>query len=438
MCGLAFVATKKDKHTGKRVYDLYQKQRARGTDGYGYIAIQDGKVVDLKRFLYEDSMKKSLLNEKSEMILFHHRYPTSTPNTLGTTHPMFVSNDELEYDYLVMHNGVISNHDDMHKKHEELGYKYTTEYEEETFVKYKHNQTTEFLEYGKEKYNDSESLAIEIARYFEAKDTSISAVGAAAVLGVVLEKGTNKVVDVFYGQNYGRSLARQDRKGWILIASEGPGKEVDAMKFFHIDPVTFKTQESEMDMDRGYRQTAGYGYRGYQVNEPPEKKALPATVDRTTNIYGLVNAMYTYSEAIDSGAPMDEFELQASQLIDGKYQTIYVPKIFLGDNENNRPMFSEAYHYEDVPVVEPDKDQELLEELAMKYARKEYERERIAELYQEDSLDKETYNGRDANLELELQTLEEDMSALGIDMQVVEETVATAQEFVDYEYSERT
>lgn len=439
MCGLAFVATKKKKNTGKRVYDLYSKQKARGQSGFGYIAIQDGKIVNLQRAMSEEQIKKTIFNETAEIILFHHRYPTSTPNTLGTAHPIFVSNDELEYDYLVMHNGVISNHAELYKKHKELGYVYNTEYQEQTFLKYPVSGEVEFYEYGDTKYNDSESLAIEIARFFEAKDSEINANGAAAVLGVALEKGTDTVVDVFYGQNYGRSLGRQDKKGWILIASEH-GKEVEQMKFFHINPKTFKTVESLMVMDKGYQRTMGYGYsysayRDHRATErliePPKK--IPQGKD---NIYGLVNAVYTFKEAIDTGAPMSEFEFINSRLLDGRHVSCYVPKIFIGHPED-RPLFSDAYYFEQIEEPAPDKDQERLETLAMEYARREYEKEHLSTLYDADQIDHDTYKSREAKLDIKLTQLEEEMSSLGIDMEIVEDTVQTAQEFVLYEYSER-
>ena len=437
MCGLAFVATKKQKYTGKRVYDLYTKQKSRGKDGFGYIAIQDGKIVNLKRTLTEEGVKKTIFEETAEIILLHHRYPTSTPNTLGTAHPIFVSNDELEYDYYVMHNGVISNHRSLKNDHDELGYVYNTEYIEKTYITY-NNGVSEFLTEGDTKYNDSESLAIEIARYFEGKHHTIDAVGAAAVFVVTLEKGTKNVIDIAYGQNYGRSLARQDKKGWVLIASEGPGKEVPPMKFYHFNPKTFVTTESDMSMDKGYKSQMGYGsnWNGYNttrklispvVNEPPTDKE---------NEYGLVNAMYTYSEAVDSGAPFSMFTLSTTILEAGRQQVYYIPTVFLGIDSYSRPFFSDSYEWVDVEPTK-DKNVEKLEELSIKYARKEYERCKIKELLEDNKIDKETYSTRDGSLELELTRLEEEMSSLGIDMEEVEDTVALAQELVDYEYSDR-
>lgn len=437
MCGLAFVATKKQKQTGKRVYDLYAKQKSRGKDGFGYITIQDGKLTGVHRALNEDSIKETIFNETAEMILFHHRFPTSTPNTKGTTHPIFVSNDELEYDYYVMHNGVISNHKVLHDKHVELGYKYTTEYEEQTFAKYKDSDVFEYITNGVTKYNDSECLAIEIARYFETKSDCIDITGAAAVMGVVLKKGTDEVIDVFYGQNFGRSLARQDRKGWTLIASEGPGKEVKQMSFFHINPKTFETFESEMKMDEGhqkkhygYHYDYEYTYRSPSTVEPKQVNLLPAA-----NEYGLVNAIYTYTEAIDSGAPFTEFEYYTNQLIGEKNVSLWIPKTFIG-HPGKRPFFADDYERVDLDPT-PDKNRERLEELAMKYARKEYGRNKVNDMYQEGRMDHETYDPLDKRIEIELLELEEEMSTLGIDTEEVEDTLQQAQEFVEEEYSER-
>ena len=449
MCGLAFVATKKNKNTGRRVYDLYVKQKSRGKDGFGYIAIQDGKVVTMERALDEDGIKKTIFDQSSEMILFHHRYPTSTPNTMGTAHPISVSNDELEYDYLVMHNGVITNHVALKKEHEELGYKYTTEYYEETYVRYKQGGDSEFLEITDGKYNDSESLAIEIARFFEGKQETIDAVGAAAVFVVTLEKGTDNVVDVAYGQNYGRSLNRHDRKGWILIASEGPGKEVTPMHFYHIDPTTFDTKETTMSMDRGYKSTVGYGSTRYYDHTPSvsQPKQLPAGAiveppDNRENPYNLVNAMYTYHEALDSGAPFSEFTIHGNVASDEENILYYVPTIFVGVDVSTRPFFADGYYYldleqNDVPEPKVSKERERLEELAMKYARKEYERETLQSLYESGAIKESQYKSRDASVEMDLFQMEEEMSTLGIKMDEVEETLRVAQELVEYEYADR-
>ena len=173
MCGLVTVLSKKNKPAGQYAFELYQKQATRGKDGYGYLAIQDGHIVNVARAKTETVIRSMLMKEKADFIMFHHRLPTSTDNTIGTTHPMFVSHKELEFDYYFAHNGVITNAIYLKGKHDKLGYKYLTEHKIIEVAEYTHGHDPEYLSTPVTKFNDSETLAIELARYIEGKSDTI-------------------------------------------------------------------------------------------------------------------------------------------------------------------------------------------------------------------------------------------------------------------------
>jgi len=209
MCGLiGFIPNNpKNKETGKHILEQYQEQLMRGQRGFGLLNI------DKNSFSIERAVEpiKALIDTRlsqSPIQLFHHRTPTSTENKMEQTHPFLISHDELDFDYLMMHNGVISNSDSLFAMHtEELGYVYKT-----------HDGTVS-TKYYKD-FNDSESLAIELARYFDGKTKMIGTLGSAAFIIVSVNKTTGKPVKLTYGRNNGNPLELIELEEGILIASE--------------------------------------------------------------------------------------------------------------------------------------------------------------------------------------------------------------------------
>ena len=139
MCGIVAGFSKKGKRISKSIMKRYLAQKHRGSQGFGYVMYyKDGKggSISVGRSIDEAGIRTQIMNENSSIGLFHHRLPTSTPNVEEATHPIFVSNEELDYDYFVVHNGVIRNADELKKKHEDLGYEYTTVIESEVVTRH--------------------------------------------------------------------------------------------------------------------------------------------------------------------------------------------------------------------------------------------------------------------------------------------------------------
>lgn len=227
MCGIVYV------HGSKRsvpeALNMYQKQKHRGTQGYGAITFEGNTIKSVHRSEYETEIKNKLKDEIAESILFHHRFPTSTGNYVDATHPIKVSHKSLEYDYYFVHNGVISNADVLKTKHEKLGFEYRTRVKTKVFTRnWEYTLSTAF--------NDSEALAIEFALTVEGKKEKSEAWGAAAFVAVQITKGEKREVKaILFGRNDGNPLMLKRKKDAITLASEGKGKNIKANTLFTLE-----------------------------------------------------------------------------------------------------------------------------------------------------------------------------------------------------------
>lgn len=230
MCGIlgAFNTKIKNKpveDVNDFIINQFENQHARGQKGFGIIRINEKQNIEIDRSCETTKFLLDLYLKKSKMIIAHHRTPTSTENLLGQTHPMSISNDILEFDYEIIHNGMISNTDDLYKKHKELGFTYKTE----------------MFEYGygdsiRTKWNDSESIAVELALFIEKKTSAIGTDNNAAFIVLQLNKKTHKAVKVFFGRNgITSALTMFKVKGSLRISSEGEGDEVEENQLYSFD-----------------------------------------------------------------------------------------------------------------------------------------------------------------------------------------------------------
>lgn len=229
MCGIVYVKRKDKRPAYKAVLKRYRAQKFRGQQGFGYVAIKDGQIVNYKRAPTEHEIIQHMSRETADEILFHHRYPTSVPNIEEAAHPLLVENKALDHQYYVAHNGVIRNTEELKKKHEEMGMVYTTEIAKGFIA----------LSSGKNyqmdvDWNDSESLAIETALVLDAKKNTIDTEGAAAVIGIkALGK---KVVSRFFFRNHINPLHFNEDAIMITITSKDVGKSVTAIYVNELTP----------------------------------------------------------------------------------------------------------------------------------------------------------------------------------------------------------
>lgn len=409
MCGLICSYSKKKKHNGKRVYELMMNQKTRGMQGFGYIAIKDNKIVSVVRHTEHAGIKDALMKEESELILFHHRLPTSTMNTKRTAHPIFVSNDLLKYDYYVAHNGIISNAEALKKIHEELGYQYTTESREKKFVVYA-DGSNELLSDISGGFNDSESLAIELAQFLEGVKETIDTRGSVAFWAAKVIKGTSLVESISFGKNMGRSLKVFDNKRWWGITSE-TGKDLKDMTLYTVGLTKLGLTESPLPIDKDEAPSSRFGYSWHRgdYDDPPLHTATllpaPKTEPESKN--------YTLIEIYQSGLNVDDFDPIYMGAV--KY---YIPK---------------KYKREDDTELELARNE--CERLATSYADQVSALEELEAEYEDGQFDSETYQQKQKELSGIKSRLEEEMWELDLPDNEIDEIVDLAMQLKDYNKS---
>lgn len=227
MCGLIGFVGRKDADVElakEFILDQYDKQHHRGSEGFGLIRASESSLK-LRRATQEVKAMIDITQAKENILLFHHRYPTSTENKQPQTHPIHVKNSELKYDWYIQHNGVISNAKDLAKTHQnDLGYTYTTKELHKSYKSYK--GTSGYTWQDEYKFNDSEALAIELARYLEGKSKEIATIGSVAFQAIKVNKETNITEQVLWGRNDSHNnLYYSETPEGIVIASELEGGE---------------------------------------------------------------------------------------------------------------------------------------------------------------------------------------------------------------------
>ena len=239
MCGIVTAVHLKGGRVSKKVKEEYEKQKSRGSEGFGFASIDNEGIVSVQRSETEHKILKSLKHDGASIVMFHHRFPTSTINVEECTHPIFVSHEDLDYDYYIVHNGVIRNDDELKKKHETLGYVYRTELKVNSNTTYKSAYSDmSYVVTDKEtsEYNDSEALAIEIARFLDGASNKIDAVGTIAFICYKVHKsGKNKgrLIAMYYGRNGGNPLCYSTEGNIMLLKSVG-GTPLDINKIYSI------------------------------------------------------------------------------------------------------------------------------------------------------------------------------------------------------------
>ena len=275
----------------------YEEQKARGTEGFGYIAVEDGYIKRVVRAKTEEEIMAKLETEVSNEILFHHRKPTSTPNYVGAAHPLEIFDPKiLDHKYFVVHNGVISNDISLKREHETLGVKYQTEYTEQSHTR----KTVVFPNYTEElpgssittvtKHNDSEAFAWELALFLDGYKNKIEARGTISFIAYQTDEN-NKIKRIFWGHNQGNPLViemvgKKDDE-MVVLKSLGKGDDVPTDVIYSHNYETGETTEEEVEVGTyyGYKSNnVGYGKNKgwdgpnhqrallpvvHQINEPP-------------------------------------------------------------------------------------------------------------------------------------------------------------------------
>src|SRR3990167_5170244 len=270
MCGLVMGKRMDNRSVVKSLLKRFEHQKGRGTQGFGYIVVKNGVVVDIKRAQYEHYIKQFLDGDSdAHEILFHHRMPTSTENLAEVTHPIVVKSDLLDYDYYLIHNGVLSNEDELKVEYEKMGFVYTTTINKKTTTEIGGTIVSESEENG---FNDSESLAIDVALYLDEKKNTIDSVGSIAFICYQTYKD-GRVKSIHYGRNGGNPLIIEDNNDVFFLKSTGSGKEIDEDVIYTIDYSTWKTISKPVNI--GKRYIYGFSNGGYVHNHNQQYLPTP-------------------------------------------------------------------------------------------------------------------------------------------------------------------
>lgn len=451
MCGLAFALSKRGKNTGEYVYSLFEKQKSRGQQGFGCICIDGGKITKIFRSKFATEIQQELKGNRSDIVLFHHRLPTSTKNTIGTAHPMFISNPSLKFDYYFAHNGVINNAGELKKKHNELGYSYLTEFTETTKALYQ-DGTEEVLSNLSSVFNDSESLAIELARWIEGYTDSVDTQGGAAFWGIQVEKGTQNVVSLYYGKNKGRDLKEFNNKNWFSVSSES-GSNSEDMKLFTMTLSTGEWMKEDLPIDEAAPtelvSVGEYRRTGFQHSNSNTQLALPHKSDvgdgelrwessimswvrmdsPIPSPLNLQDCYYTFKEANETGFPISEFYKR----LDNNGNMMYVPIQFMGSNyadirqpiSMHKPV-NEQYNTKEVELLDG-----YIEDM-LKY---EDSITDLGSCFDRGYISRASFDKHVSNNELEIEVLQSVVSALGLSEEFIEERIEAARDVHDYNTS---
>lgn len=206
MCGIVYKHNFDGEPVNNDIMQQFDLQRHRGVQGFGLF---DGQETHIIKASKEDNILKWLCKYQSNLILFHHRYPTSTVNVKRAAHPFSTRGYFGDTQYILIHNGSVNNANDLFVKHQELGIEYKSLLQDMTF-------------------NDSEALLWDFALTMEGKQKELTAYGGIAFICLKLVKG--KMEKMYFARNYSKPLKFKREDNSVSISSEGDGDEVPVQK----------------------------------------------------------------------------------------------------------------------------------------------------------------------------------------------------------------
>lgn len=212
MCGIVYMQDFNGNPVNNFILNQFDDQRHRGTQGFG---IYDGSHDNIITTPKENGILKWLVKYDSPLLLMHHRYPTSTINVKRAAHPFATRKFFGDNEYILVHNGSVSNARELKEEHEKLGIEYYSILDNGTF-------------------NDSEALLWDFALVMEGKKKELDARGNIAFIAMKLTKG--ELTHMHFARNYGSPLLMNRDKNGIQIASElkdGDVVPVDTLHSFN-------------------------------------------------------------------------------------------------------------------------------------------------------------------------------------------------------------
>lgn len=226
MCGIIYGKSFTNNPINQHILDQYTAQRSRGYEGFG---VFDAEYDNLIKTPHESKILKWLETYPSQELLFHHRFPTSTANVKNAAHP-FSTKDHYKTEYILVHNGIVWNDDELATAHYDNGIEYTSIQNDGSF-------------------NDSEALLWDVARYIEGEQQELVACGSIAFICMALNPKGNKL---YFGRNHGSPLKLYHSRKRLILSSEGKGQEIEAHKLYCYDYASRKITKLALIIPSGY------------------------------------------------------------------------------------------------------------------------------------------------------------------------------------------
>lgn len=311
MCGIVG-AFSKTEDVNEFILNQYEDQEHRGSKGFGAVFIKEDNTFDVKRATEPIKALIDLNLNPSRMVLFHHRFPTSSANKINQTHPILVENGSLKNDYLVIHNGVLSNDDQLLKEHEELGFIYTTK--------------------TANQFNDSECVAIEVARFMEKQIDELNLQGSCAFVALQIDRESKKIIKTVYGTNGSNPIKAHLAPGKVFLSSEGIGTTITKDILYTINMKTFKVTQSPMNFTVKEKTTFlkpieyekdytpydskdyNYGYKKTPIHNNHEYASQPKLLDEQKTPIITEKSITNYEDIIE------DLHIQMGTVLDNFYE----------------------------------------------------------------------------------------------------------------------
>lgn len=319
------------------VLEQFDRQRSRGTEGFGLF---DGQELNMVHATNEDKILKWLCKYDSNLLMFHHRWPTSTVNVKKAAHP-FSTKDHFKDQYIMIHNGVISNPRELFDKHQEMGIKYYSLLDNGTF-------------------NDSEALLWDLALTLENKQPKLTATGTIAFVCIKLSRG--KLNRLYFGRNTNPLNMFRTEDG-IALSSEGAGEaiEPDTLYTFNYDlkrltsryfkvPKTNYAAYNPSDYEyRGYGSSYNGRYNDYRYSDYDDDYTDSNYTDKSWDAIG---------KKVGKGMSKLGTILKGTH---GDYRYDEKNQMYLPITEKDYKYYEDDYDYEDVKPLKRDVDSTLFE-----------------------------------------------------------------------------
>jgi len=198
MCGIIYAKNLTGNEPVNNIIKiLYQNQKSRGQQGFGFVGM-NAESIDTYRAITEKEILGHLNAKGYDEMLFHHRYPTSTKNTIKSTHPFIIRLNRKKY-YFV-HNGIIQNDTELQERHSKRKIAYKSQ--------------DEGL------FNDSEALAWDFCLWLNGKQSEMQARGTVAFICLETDD-KNKAIKLYFYRNVDAPLRVYRDESLLVISSEG-------------------------------------------------------------------------------------------------------------------------------------------------------------------------------------------------------------------------